>query len=244
MTQLLLPLGTRRQFTFDNLVVHQGIETALAAIRSAYQARQRPFPSLFLHGPSGTGKTHILKALLLQIAKNTPAGDFSAVYISPRGSPADFEDLARISSGSQESAERICAVAVDDMQLMRQADTTHLWNVFNKLTRTGAPVIMASREPPDGIFQENVHVQSRVTAGLVLKLDLPDDSIRLLIVDKMARDRNIRISEDVCRYLVTRKSRNVKELERLLDILDQTSLELQRRITIPLVKLLEHQGRL
>ena len=77
----------------------------------------------------------------------------------------------------------------------------------------------------------------------MLKLDVPNDSVRLLIVDKMARDRNIRISEDVCRYLVTRKSRNVKELERLLDILDQTSLELQRRITIPLVKLLEHQGR-
>lgn len=244
MTQLVLPLDTPHQFTFDNLVLHHGIETAFAAIQSAYQTRQRPLPSLFLHGPPGTGKTHILRALLAQIAKNTEGDDAIVVYVSPRGSPPSFEDLAQISSGSAESAEGICAVAVDDVQLMSEVDTAHLWNVYNKLTRTGAPVIMASREPPDGLFQGNVHVKSRITAGLVLKLDLPNDSVRLLIVDKMARDRNIRISEDVCRYLVTRKSRNVKELERLLDILDHTSLEMQRRITIPLVKLLEHQGQL
>jgi DnaA-homolog protein len=60
----------------------------------------------------------------------------------------------------------------------------------------------------------------------------------------MARDKNVRISREVCAYLVSRKSRNVKELERLLDILDRASLELKRRITIPLAKTLEKDGLL
>jgi DnaA regulatory inactivator Hda len=244
MTQLVLPFETAHQYTFDNLVVHEGIESALAAIQSAYQTRQRPLPSLFLHGPSGTGKTHILKALLSEIAKDTAGDNVGTVYVSPLGSLLPFDNLARISSGMWESAQKICAIAVDDVHVMSQDDTAHLWNVFNKLTRSGSPVLVASREPPENLFHGNVHVKSRITAGLVLKLDLPDDGARLLIVDKMARDRNIRISEDVCRYLVTRKLRNVKELERLIDILDHTSLELQRRITIPLVKLLEHEHRL
>jgi chromosomal replication initiation ATPase DnaA len=167
-----------------------------------------------------------------------------AVYISPLDSSNSFDNLAQISSLNWGPPDGIPLVAVDDVHVLTEADTTYLWNLFNKLTRSGSPVIMASREPPEALFQGNVHVKSRITAGLVLNLDLPDDGARLLIVDKMARDRNIRISQDVCRYLVTRKSRNVKELERLIDILDRTSLELQRRITIPLVKLLEHEHQL
>jgi chromosomal replication initiation ATPase DnaA len=54
----------------------------------------------------------------------------------------------------------------------------------------------------------------------------------------------VRISPDVTHYLVTRKSRNVNDLATILDILDRSSLELQRRITLPLIKLLEKQGSL
>jgi chromosomal replication initiation ATPase DnaA len=79
---------------------------------------------------------------------------------------------------------------------------------------------------------------------LVLELTPPEDPVRMLILDKMARDKNVRIPREVAGYLVTRKSRNIKELERIVDILDRKSLQLKRRITVPLIKLLEEDGLL
>ena len=133
---------------------------------------------------------------------------------------------------------------VDDAHLANEEDSAHLWSLSNKLTRSGAPLILAARTPPEEIFPANAHLRSRIVSGLILALEPPEDPIRMLIVDKMARDKNVRISREVCAYLVSRKSRNVKELERLLDILDRASLELKRRITIPLAKALEKDGLL
>jgi len=128
--------------------------------------------------------------------------------------------------------------------MMASEEEPDLWNLSNKLTRSGAALIMASDKPPDVLFQDNDHLRSRILAGLVLGLTLPDDSARLLIMDKMAKDRNLRLSPEVTHYLVTRKARNVKELGVLLEKLDAASLLLKRRITLPLVKVLEKEGTL
>lgn len=239
MIQLLLPLNTPPKFGFDNLVVHQGIQAAFAAIQSAYADKEPPLPSLFLFGPTGTGKTHLLKALLSHFATGSGEGPRTVVFISPEGDPRKFPELARIIT---EASGPLTAVAVDDIHLLDDQESAHLWTLANKLTRTGAPLLLAGRAAPDDLFHNNAHLGSRVRAGLVFRLEPPEDSDRLLIIDKIARDRNVRISPDVARYLVTRKSRNIADLERLLDLLDRASLETRRRVTLPFVRLLEDQG--
>ena len=164
--------------------------------------------------------------------------------ISASVKPPRFPDLEALVSDPIDPADGLLAVIVDDAHLANEEDSAHLWSLSNKLTRSGAPLILAARTPPEEIFPANAHLRSRIVSGLILALEPPEDPIRMLIVDKMARDKNVRISREVCAYLVSRKSRNVKELERLLDILDRASLELKRRITIPLAKALEKDGLL
>jgi chromosomal replication initiation ATPase DnaA len=245
MTQLLLPLTTPPRFTFEALIVHEGIQTAVSTIQSVYGRGDPPLPPLFLHGPPGTGKTHMLNALasLLEIrfATKKAAG---VRFLSAAGEPPRFRELGELVSDPEDPVQELLAVIVDDAHLASEEDSAHLWSLSNKLTRSGAPLILAARTPPEEIFPANAHLRSRIVSGLVLALEPPEDAIRMLIVDKMARDKNVRISREVCAYLVSRKSRNVKELERLLDILDRASLELKRRITIPLAKTLEKDGLL
>ena len=123
-------------------------------------------------------------------------------------------------------------------------DSAHLWTLANQLTRSGGALILAGSTAPHLMFLDNPHLQSRVLSGLVLSLEAPEDSERMLILDKMAKDRNIRVSRETFHYLLTRKSRNVKDLAELLDVLDRASLELKRRITIPFIKSLETEGRI
>jgi len=244
MTQLLLPLVTPPKFTFDNLVIHEGIGDALFTIQSVYKSGQWPRPSLFLYGSAGTGKTHILNALASHLREQFEPEQCPVILIHSAGDGASFADLEELVTAPDVDPEKKCAVLVDDVHLIDRDRRPHLWNLSNKLVRSGSPLIMTSRVTPDDMFESDPHMTSRITAGLVLRLEPPEDSVRVLILDKMARDRNVRISPYVTHYLVTRKSRNVNDLATILDILDRSSLELQRRITLPLIKLLEKQGAL
>ncbi len=244
MTQLLLPLRTPPRFTFESLIVHEGIRTAVSTIQSVYGTGELPLPPLFLHGPPGTGKTHILNAVASLLESRFASKTARVKCISASVEPPWFPDLEALISDPIDPAAGLLAVIVDDAHLANDEDSAHLWSLSNKLTRSGAPLILAARTPPEEIFPANAHLRSRIVSGLVFALEPPEDPIRMLIVDKIARDKNVRISREVCAYLVSRKSRNVMELERLLDILDRASLELKRRITIPLAKALEKDGLL
>ncbi|MCX5861594.1 MAG: DnaA/Hda family protein [Deltaproteobacteria bacterium] len=244
MTQLLLPLYSPPLFTFGNIVVHEGIEKAVSTVRSVYGSGDRPFPYLFIHGPHGTGKTHILKAIVCLLKQRTDLGAGIVKFLTPEGDPPRFENLKDLAFADEMTGYEIRGLVIDDLHVLGQDDTLHLWNLANKLTRSGAPLIMSSLHSPEEVFFNNPHLKSRVTSGLVFILEVPDDSIRTLILDKMAKDRNVRLPHEVANYLVTRKSRNVKELERLMEILDNESLRLKKRITLSLVKYVEQEGLL
>ncbi|MBM4328673.1 MAG: hypothetical protein FJ118_16090 [Deltaproteobacteria bacterium] len=242
MIQLVLPLNTPCKFAFDNLVVHEGIGQASATIRSVYGAPAGPFPPLYIYGPAGAGKTHILRAAATLFEARASEDGPAMEYLAASGPEIEFPELRDLLSQFDDLAPR--GVAVDDVHLLGDDGRTHLWTLSNKLTRAGLPLMLASLRSPEEVFGANQHLISRVHAGLVFHLEPPSDGIRLLILDKMARDRNVRLSPDVSRYLVSRKSRNVNELNAILDLLDQASLQQGRRITIPFVRSLERSSLL
>jgi chromosomal replication initiation ATPase DnaA len=244
MNQLLLPLTTPPLFTFDNIIMHEGIQRAVSTVQSVYGSAERPLPYLFIHGPHGTGKTHILKAVASLLQARADKGPETVKFLSPVGDPPRFDDLEKMARANEEETCENYGLVIDDLHLVGQEDALHLWNLANKITRWGAPLVMSSLHPPEEVFSNNPHLRSRVISGLVFALEVPDDSIRALILDKMAKDRNVRLPQDVATYLVTRKSRNVKELGRLLAIVDTESLRLKRRITLSLVKSIETDGLL
>lgn len=244
MTQLILSLVTPPRFTFENLVVHEGIEKALCTIRQVYIPSVRPLPPLFLYGPGGTGKTHILKALASMLSEASAKASDEVKLIEAEDEPPAFPGLARLVALDESEFLHLKAVIVDDVHLISGEDRANFWNLCNKLNRSGAGLLVASRAAPEETFHDHPHLSSRMASGHVFCLEPPADPVRVLILDKMARDRNLRVSPDVGSYLVTRKSRNVKELGKLMEILDTASLRLKRRITLPLIKHLEREGAL
>lgn len=242
MTQLLLPLETSPRYTLENLVVHEGISEAVESIRTLFESGQLLFPPIFLHGTAGTGKTHILHALREYLGQADRGHCWAVHFIAPSSTTHPFKDLERLVRTMISEKLEPCAVLVDDVHLIGESDAADLWNLSNQLTRFGYPLIMTSRVPPEEIFPNNAHMKSRIIAGLVFALKPPEDAARIMILDKMARDRNVRIAPDVTHYLITHKSRSISELAGIVQELDRASLELKRRITVPLVKLLEKEG--
>lgn len=242
MDQLLLALTAPPRYTFETLVEHEGVHEAVATLRSVYGNRKLPLPSLFLHGGPGTGKTHLLHALATFL-ESFLEEDLSVELISVANQDAIIADLERLLSDDT-GVSSLWGVIVDDVHEARGQAAAHLWSLSNKLTRSGAALLMGSRRPPGETFPTDPHLTSRITSGLVLHLEPPDDTARILIIDKMARDRSIRITPDVSHYLLARKSRNISDLNQLLDALDLASLRFKRRITVPFIKFLEKSGEL
>ncbi|MEW6137909.1 MAG: DnaA/Hda family protein [Thermodesulfobacteriota bacterium] len=242
MDQLVLSLSTPPRYSFESLVVHEGIQHAVMTIHSTYATPKRPLPSLFLHGLPGTGKTHLLNALaeLLREVFREEGLRVEIVSVESLAADAAFDELLANPDGTAD----LCGVVVDNIHEAQGQTAAHIWNLSNKLTRSGAALLMSSRKIPEETFPNDPHMTSRITSGLVLELQAPDDAVRVLIIDKMARDRSIRISRDVAHYLVTHKSRNISDLSKIIGILDHASLRLKRRITIPLIKSLEKDGEL
>jgi DnaA regulatory inactivator Hda len=243
MSQLALPFEISPRLTFDTLVVHQGIATTISAVQNVYGNGDRPFPCLFLYGPPGTGKTHIITALTQLLAARFPSHSHVEA-MAPESFPPRTPALKDLALKTDEELAAMCCVAVDDIHLIQDEGQADLWNLSNRMTRIGAPLLMAARLSGEEAFPENPHLRSRINSGLVFALDPPQDQDRLLILDKMARDRSIRVPHEVSNYLVTRKARNIKELAKALEVLDLASLELRRRITLPLIKMLEADGKI
>ncbi|MGO9118689.1 MAG: DnaA ATPase domain-containing protein [Desulfomonilaceae bacterium] len=244
MNQLALPFNTPPRMTFDTLVLHEGIQAAVAMVRNIYGNREKPFPSLFLYGPEGTGKTHIITAVAALLKNRSFSIHTVGEMAVPGVFPHNRRTLKDLVLKIDEEPSKMCCIVFDDIHLIQDQDHTDLWNLFNKMDRIGAPILLAAHASAEEIFPHNAHLRSRINSGLVFHLDPPQDQDRILILDKMARDRSIRVPQEISNYLVTRKTRNIKELAAVLEILDQTSLELKRRVTLPLIKMLEADGKI
>ena len=242
MTQLVMPLKTPGRFTFDTLALHDGIEQAVTTIRSVFPRGIRPLPALFIYGPNGTGKTHIIKSLIGECHDKLSLPAESFQYIPPANTKQGSQVLEQLVLANEKGNTPLFGIAIDDVHLLGENEAIHLWNLSNKLTRVGGALLLTSKLSPEETFPLNPHLISRVLAGLVFELAPPPEHVRLLIMDKLARDRNVQLSQNVTRYLLSHTARNVKELEKIIDMLDSASLEYKRRITIPFIKFLEEQG--
>ncbi|MGC8658076.1 MAG: HdaA/DnaA family protein [Desulfomonilaceae bacterium] len=220
------------------MVLHPGIANAVKALKANLETQTRHPAPVLLYGPSGSGKTLILKAFSRFVRSVDHHNNFNSIFISVTNQDKSGDDLETVASTGQTSTGR---VMIDDVDKVTGPDRKHLWNLWNQLVTTGTRLVCASTDGPEKIFQDDPHLRSRMISGLTLELFPPEDDIRVLILDKMASKRGLRLTPDVINYLLSRKSRNLKKLEQIIELLDSVSMEAHRRVTLRLVKEIEAQ---
>jgi DnaA family protein len=218
--QLPLPVGLADEATFDNFLARPGREAVLSAARGAAAAE----PLSFLHGGAEGGKSHILQALCHQRAGSVflPLGDVAA--FAPERVLADLEQASLI--------------ALDDAHAIagRAEWEESLFHLVNRARQAGCPLWLAATRPPADLGVALPDLRSRLAGGLLWALPAPSEEDKLAILRFRAQRRGLQLGEAVARYLVTRGSRSLRDLLACLDRLDTASLQLQRPLTIPLVR--------
>lgn len=226
MKQQILEFPVDPLFTFDSFVACDGNAAALQFARRIVDSAD-PDCLLYLHGPSGSGKTHLIKSVRQGLAMS---GNHSVPYLSCK-EPLSVEMLTA-------AFDKAPALLIDDLHLLPDdsAIRAALWQVFNDFYIAGLPIVMSGLYPPRELPHIDDHLVSRLLWGLVARVDASDDHSRMMILKKVADDRQVRVPDDVVDYILVTTSREVGELICTFEAIYRLSLAEKRKITLALAR--------
>ncbi|MDB5796298.1 MAG: hypothetical protein JWP36_200 [Paucimonas sp.] len=225
MRQLLLDIAADRPQTFDTFVTGQNVEllALLDAIGAGTAARldQR---FVYLWGEAGSGKTHLLKALIARTGQ--------ARLLGPDSSQQDF---AYLPPGG--------LYLVDDCERLSPQMQVAAFALFNQIREQGGTLVTAGSAAPAAL-QLREDLRTRLGWGLVYQVHGLTDAEKLSALERAAQARGFELSAGLLPWLITHFRRDMSSLVAVLDALDHYSLETKRPVTLPLLKELLEMGEL
>ena len=203
------------QFTFDNFVVGPSNRFAHSAAFAVSKTPGQVYNPLFIYGPPGVGKTHLLYAIANGIRKINP--DANIVYI--KGDQFTNELIEAIRSGKniefRNKYREADLFLVDDIQFIAGKESTQeeFFHTFNKLYEEHKQIVLTSDRKPNDMATLEDRLRSRFEWGLIADINPPDYETRLAILKNKANQLGLPLTEDVCNYIATNITSNVRQIE-------------------------------
>ena len=220
MKQIPLAIGPEPVRSFENFL--PGANAAALAHLLAIAAGA---PPVYLWGPAGSGKTHLLQAA---VQREQQHGESTAWFGADVAAP-------------WQAPEHCAWLVFDDCEALDAAQQQAAFSLFVEASARGAVVLAAGSVPPvDLAVREDL--RTRLGWGHVFALmPLAEPEVRSALRREADR-RGTFLSDDVMDYLLTRFARDLKHLMAQLDRLDEFSLSTKRAITVPLLKQMLAEG--
>ncbi|MGM9549188.1 MAG: chromosomal replication initiator protein DnaA [Faecousia sp.] len=203
------------QFTFDNFVVGPSNRFAHSAAIAVSKTPGQVYNPLFLYGPPGVGKTHLLYAIANGIRKENP--DANIVYI--KGDQFTNELIAAIQNGKniefRSKYREADLFLIDDVQFIAGKESTQeeFFHTFNKLYEEHKQIVMTSDRKPSDMLTLEDRLKTRFEWGLLADIQPPDYETRMAILKNKAKNLGLNLSDDVCNYIAINVTNNVRQIE-------------------------------
>ena len=203
------------QFTFDIFVVGPSNRFAHSACVAVTNTPGQVYNPLFLYGPPGVGKTHLLYAIANGIRKQKP--DANIVYI--KGDQFTNELIAAIQSGKniefRNKYREADLFLIDDVQFIAGKESTQeeFFHTFNKLYEEHKQIVMTSDRKPSDMLTLEDRLKTRFEWGLIADIQPPDYETRMAILKNKALHLGLDFSDDVYNYIAINVTNNVRQIE-------------------------------
>ncbi len=202
-------------FTFENFIVGSTNKFAHAAAQAVAANPSGAYNPLVIYGDSGLGKTHLLNAIRLEIAKNHP--EFNIVMVD--GEAFTNEIISAIQNNSTTEFHQKYRAAdlllVDDIQFIAGKESTQeeFFHTFNTLYNAGKQIVLATDRPPKEIKSLEDRIRTRMEWGLIADIQPPDFETRVAIIRRKADLLGLDLSDDVAEFIANHLKNNIRQLE-------------------------------
>jgi chromosomal replication initiator protein len=207
--------GLNPSYVFERFVIGDGNRLAHAAALAVAEAPSEAYNPLFLHGPPGLGKTHLLVAIANYLRACAPG--LGVRYTTAERFTGEFVAALR-SSGAQAFKRRyrdLDVLLVDDVQFLEGKHHTEdeFFHTFNALYESGSQLVLSADRIPRELSDLETRLRDRFEWGLTVAVEPPNAATRLTVLRRLLHEAGVDAPDrDALHELAGRIDANVRRL--------------------------------
>ena len=223
-------------YTFDSFVRGDSNQYAFITSKTAAEQPGKCYNPLFIYGPTGLGKTHLLQSVGNYCLNNGKI----VIYITSEQFITDF--TYHLNSHSMERFRekyRNCDVLlIDDVQFLGKTDKIQeeFFHTFNELHSKKGQIVMTSDRQPKMLKGFEDRLRTRFEWGIIADITPPELETKIAIIQKKCEFDKIELNSDVVSYIATNMGDNIREIESAIINLNAYAMLMRQKITLEFAK--------
>ena len=223
-------------YTVNSFVVGSSNQNAYTAAKSIAEKPGVMYNPVFIYGPTGLGKTHLIHA----IGNYAQGKGKIVIYATIEQFMNDFTyNLRNQSMDRFREKYRNCDVLlIDDTQFLSNKIQTQeeFFHTFNELHSAGKQIVLTSDKPPKMINGLEDRLKSRFEWGLIADIGLPELETKIAIIKKKCELDGINLNSDIVNYIAANMGDNIREIESAIINLNAYASLMRQEITLDFAK--------
>ena len=211
------PQRVRPDYTFENMAVSSSNQLAFVSASTVASKPGVAYNPLFIYGPTGVGKTHLMQAIANEVFSKNP--NKKILYTTSEEFTNEVVEAIRTNNTSamKKRFRNIDLLIIDDIQFIagKERVQEELFHTFNSLVDNASQIVLSSDRPPTEIKQVEKRLISRFSGGLTVDVQSPDFELRTAILLIKSKKYGVGLTIDVAK-LIAQKAQDARGLEGLL----------------------------